>query len=119
MKVEINSYEKKIKMFVSNTDAMELLDMLDKFDADEWDGYDIVIDGYEKEITYPVIINTPRYSPPIWTVDPYYVYSPPIWTVAPYYVYPNTLISTTSKVVTTNTLNSSCLIDTTTSTLTV
>lgn len=110
MKVEINSYEKKIKMFVSNTDAMELLDMLDKFDADEWDGYDIVIDGYEKEITYPVIINTPIYSPPTWTVN------------NPYYVYPNTLISTTSKVVTTNTLNSSGLIDTTTlttSTLTV
>lgn len=100
MKIEINTHEKEIIIFVSNTDAMDLLDILDKFDADEWDGYDIIVDGYKKEIVYPVIINTPRYSPPIWT--------------EPYYVYPNTL--TASKVVTTNTLNSSGLINTTTST---
>lgn len=70
MKVEINSYEKEIKIFVSNTDAMELLDMLDKFDADEWDGYDIVIDGYENKVlvypepivTYPIFNTKPWYS---------------------------------------------------------
>lgn len=52
MKVEINTEEGLINVFVDNTDYIDLLETLDLFDSEQWDDFDIVINGEKKQSSF-------------------------------------------------------------------
>jgi hypothetical protein len=62
MKIKINTDDKEIKILVDNTNVMEILDILFKFDGDEWEDYNIIVDSEETRILIDYPINNPFYQ---------------------------------------------------------
>ena len=56
MKILIDTDELEIKLIVNKTDAMDVIDSLELFDTEEWDEYEIIVDGETQFIQVPVSI---------------------------------------------------------------